>query len=169
MMASLPPLQRHIRSLLWYHICILDVKTAEALGLQPCLRSDDFDTPLPLNMEDAFFDVPQWQPSSVQAWTCVTLSLIRFEFNELQRKILRGALEIGQRSVSLQDLKQQVDAEKAQIQRKYLGLIDANVPIQHHAGLVARLLMARCDLLLLARLLPRHGNRTDIETRLRDM
>lgn len=167
-MISLTPLQVQTNSLLWYHICSLDVKTAEALGLPTVLRVEDFDVPLPLNMDDAFFEVPQWQPNSVQAWTTVTLSLIRFECNELRRRILRGVLELGHNAVPLDELKRQSEAHKTQISRKYLTLIDQSVPIQRCAGHVAKLLMARCDLLLLSRLLPKH-DRTEAEMRLRDI
>lgn len=119
-------------------------------------------------MDDAFFDVPQWQPNSVQAWTTVTLSLIRFECNELRRKILQGIVELGRKPIPLDELKLSSEAQKTQITRKYLALIDQHVPIQRCAGLVAKMLMARCDLLLLSRLLPKH-DRTESEMRLRDI
>lgn len=172
---SLTPLQRHVRSLLWYQICFLDFKTAEAQGPHPSIRSDDFDIALPLNVDDDVFEFgsPKWQqfPTSVQGWTDVTLSLIRYECNELHRLIFRGRIEMDRKAVTLHDLRARVEAQKRQIHLKYLQYLDARVPIQRYAGLVATLLMARCDYMLLYRHLPQTtlNPRSDSENCLRDV
>jgi hypothetical protein len=172
---SLTPLQRHVRSLLWYQICFLDFKTAEAQGPHPSIRSDDFDIALPLNVDDEVFEFgsPKWQhhPTSVQGWTDVTLSLIRYECNELHRLIFRGRIEMDRKTITLHDLRARVEAQKRQIHTKYLQYLDARVPIQRYAGLVATLLMARCDSMLLYRHLPQTTlqPRSDSENCLRDV
>lgn len=172
---SLTPLQRHVRSLLWYQICFLDFKTAEAQGPHPSIRSDDFDIALPLNVDDDVFEFgsPKWQqyPNSVQGWTDVTLSLIRYECNELHRLIFRGRIEMDRKAVTLHDLRARVEVQKRQIHSKYLQYLDARVPIQRYAGLVATLLMARCDYMLLYRHLPQTTlqPRSDSENCLRDV
>ncbi|KAF2114779.1 fungal-specific transcription factor domain-containing protein [Lophiotrema nucula] len=171
---SLTPLQRHVRSLLWYHICFLDFKTAEAQGPQPSIRSDDFDIPLPLNVDDDVFEFgsSQWQhhPTPVQGWTDVTLSLIRYECNELHRLIFRGRIEMDRKAISLHDLRERVEARKRQIHSKYLQYLDAHVPIQRYAGLIATLLLARCDSMLLYRHLPTSLQpRSEAVNRLRDI
>ena len=146
---SLTPLQRHVRSLLWYQICFLDFKTAEAQGPHPSIRCDDFDIAPPLNVDDDVFEFgsPSWQqqPTSVNGWSDATLSLIRYECNEIHRFIFRGRIEMDRKHITLHDLRTRVDARKRQIQSKYLQYLDASVPIQRYAGLVATLLMARCD------------------------
>jgi hypothetical protein len=172
---SLTPLQRHVRSLLWYQICFLDFKTAEAQGPHPSIRSDDFDIALPLNVDDDVFEFgsPQWEqhPSSSNSWTDVTLSLIRYECNEIHRFIFRGRIEMDRKHITLHDLRARVEARKRQIQSKYLQYLDASIPIQRYAGLVATLLMARCDSMLLYRHLPQTSlqPRSDSENRLRDV
>ncbi|KAF1971788.1 hypothetical protein BU23DRAFT_555626, partial [Bimuria novae-zelandiae CBS 107.79] len=172
---TLTPLQRHVRSLLWYQICFLDFKTAEAQGPHPSIRSDDFDIPLPLNVDDDVFEFGtlkwQHQPTSVPGWTDVTLSLIRYECNEIHRLIFRGRIEIDRKAITLHDLRARVEAKKRHIQHAYLQHLDASVPIQRYAGLVATLLMARCDSMLLYRHLP-HASpfpRSDSENRLRNV
>ncbi|KAF2275190.1 uncharacterized protein EI97DRAFT_379746 [Westerdykella ornata] len=173
--SSLTPLQRHVRSLLWYQICFLDFKTAEAQGPHPSIRSDDFDIALPLNVDDDVFEFgsPKWQhhPTPVQGWTDVTLSLIRYECNELHRLIFRGRIEMDRKAITLHDLRARVESRKRQIHSKYLQYLDARVPIQRYAGLVATLLMARCDSMLLYRHLPQTTlqPRSDSENRLRDV
>ncbi|KAF2854109.1 fungal-specific transcription factor domain-containing protein [Plenodomus tracheiphilus IPT5] len=174
---SLTPLQRHVRSLLWYQICFLDFKTAEAQGPHPSIRSDDFDIALPLNVDDDVFEFgsPSWQqhPSPTTTWSDVTLSLIRYEVNEIHRLIFRGRIEIDRKHLTLHDLRARVESRKKQIQSKYLTHLDANIPLQRYAGLVATLLMARCDSMLLYRHLPQttntHTPRSDSENRLRDV
>lgn len=164
-----------MRSLLWYQICFLDFKTAEAQGPHPSIRSDDFDIPLPLNVDDDVFEFgsPTWQhqPTSAQGWTDVTLSLIRYECNELHRLIFRGRIEMDRKVMTLHDLRGTVEARKRQIHSKYLKYLDASDPIQRYAGLVATLLMARCDSMLLYRHLPQTSlqPRSDSENRLRDV
>lgn len=173
--SSLTPLQRHVRSLLWYQICFLDFKTAEAQGPHPSIRSDDFDIALPLNVDDNVFEVgsPKWQhhPTAVQGWSDVTLSLIRYECNELHRLIFRGRIEMDRKNITLHDLRARVESRKRQIHSKYLQYLDARVPIQRYAGLVATLLMARCDYMLLYRHLPQTTlqPRSDSENTLRDV
>ena len=172
---TLTPLQRHVRSLLWYQICFLDFKTAEAQGPHPSIRSDDFDISLPLNVDDDVFEVgtARWQhnPTPVQGWTDATLSLIRYECNEIHRLIFRGRIEIDRKAITLHDLRARVEAKKRHIQQKYLQHLDASVPIQRYAGLVATLLMSRCDSMLLYRHLPQANPhpRSDSENRLRDV
>ncbi|KAF2750360.1 hypothetical protein M011DRAFT_465126 [Sporormia fimetaria CBS 119925] len=172
---SLAPLQRHVRSLLWYQICFLDFKTAEAQGPHPSIRTDDFDIALPMNVDDDVFEFgsPKWQhhPTPVQGWTDVTLSLIRYECNELHRLIFRGRIEMDRKAITLHDLRAQVEARKRQIHSKYVRFLDARVPIQRYAGLVATLLMARCDYMLLYRHLPQTTlqPRTESENCLRDV
>lgn len=164
-----------MRSLLWYQICFLDFKTAEAQGPHPSIRSDDFDIPLPLNVDDDVFEFgsPKWQhqPAPVQGWTDVTLSLIRYECNEIHRLIFRGRIEMDRKAITLHDLRARVEARKRQIHSKYLRYLDASVPIQRYAGLVATLLMSRCDSMLLYRHLPQTTlqPRSDSENRLRDV
>jgi len=172
---SSTPLQRHVRSLLWYQICFLDFKTAEAQGPHPSIRTDDFDIALPLNVDDDVFEFgsTKWQqhPTSTNGWSDVTLSLIRYEVNEIHRLIFRGRIEIDRKNLTLHDLRGRVEAQKRLIQSKYLQYLDASVPIQRYSGLVATLLMARCDSMLFYRHLPQTmlSTRSESENRLRDV
>jgi hypothetical protein len=164
-----------VRSLLWYQICFLDFKTAEAQGPHPFIRSDDFDIALPLNVDDDVFEfgTPQWQqnPCATAGWTDVTLSLIRYECNEIHRLIFRGRIEMDRKHITLHDLRARVEARKRHVQTKYLQYLDASVPVQRYAGLVATLLMSRCDSMLLYRHLPQTSlnARSESENRLRDV
>lgn len=78
---------------------------------------------------------------------------------------------MDRKHITLHDLRARVEARKRQIQSKYLQFLDANVPIQRYAGLVATLLMSRCDSMLLYRHLPQTSlqPRSESENRLRDV
>lgn len=119
------------------------------------------------------FGSQKWEqhPKGRGGWTDTTLSLIRYECNEIHRLIFRGRIEMDRKHLTLHDLRARVDVKKKQIQQKYLAHLDPLVPIQRYAGLVATLLMARCDSMLLYRHLPQtsHSPRSDAENRLRDL
>ncbi|KAF2811073.1 uncharacterized protein BDZ99DRAFT_385519 [Mytilinidion resinicola] len=172
---SLNPLQRHVRSLLWHQICFLDVKSAESQGPLPSIRTDEFDISLPLNVDDDAFEfgTPKWQPHpvSVQGWTDATFSIIRYECNEIHRLIFRGRTEMDRNAITLHDIRAQVESHKRQIHSNYLRFLDPQIPIQRCAGLVATLLLSRCDSMLLYRHLPQNPShtRTESENRLRDV
>lgn len=78
---------------------------------------------------------------------------------------------MDRKAITLHELRARVEARKRQIHSKYLQYLDARVPIQRYAGLVATLLMARCDSMLLYRHLPQTTlqPRSDSENRLRDV
>jgi hypothetical protein len=157
-----------VRSLLWYHICYLDLKTSELQGPQPTIRSDDFDIPLPSNVDDSDFEVSHRPPNIPGKWTDATFALLRFEFNEIHRMIFNGRVQIDRNKMSLQQLRLTVDAKKTFIEESYLSSVDVNVPIQLHGQLFAKLMFARCDAMMLYRYLPR-GERSQAELQLRDM
>jgi hypothetical protein len=78
---------------------------------------------------------------------------------------------MDRKEITLHDLRANVEAKKRQIHAKYLHFLDASIPIQRYAGLVATLLMSRCDSMLLYRHLPQANPhpRSDSENRLRDV
>lgn len=78
---------------------------------------------------------------------------------------------MDRKAITLHDLRAQVEARKRQIHSTYLRHLDAHVPMQRYAGLVATLLMSRCDSMLLYRHLPQTSlqPRSEVENRLRDI
>jgi hypothetical protein len=82
--------------------------------------------------------------------------------------IFRGRIQVDRGNISLNELRVMVDTKKRFIQDKYLSFLDIEVPIQRCAQIVANLLMARCDSMILYRYLPK-GEKTESENHLRDM
>ena len=139
-----------VRRLLWHQICFLDVLTAEAQGPQSAIHDDQFNTSLPLNIQDDALGRPN-ESMSASFWTDATFSIIRYECSMVHRLILgqRQALELGQ--TDLKTVLHLINTEKTRIEHQYLQYLDDAVPIQRCAKLVGRLFTARFDGILLRR------------------
>ena len=140
-----------VRRLLWHQVCFLDVLTAEAQGPQPAIRDDEYNTALPLNVDDDALNRPNGQAVSRTFWTDATFSIIRYECCMVHRLILRKRLEIALGQTDLVTVQHLVDAQKARIERQYLQYLDGAIPIQRCAKLVGQLSTDRFDGLLLRR------------------
>jgi hypothetical protein len=95
------PLETHVRRLIWHQLCFLDIRTCEAQGPRPTIRRDDFDTKLPLNIDDIDVHASGKPPIWTHRWTDATFSLIRFEINEMMRTIWVDRPRIERRKISL--------------------------------------------------------------------
>lgn len=82
------PLETHVRRLVWYQLCFLDIRTCEAQGPRPTIRRDEFDTKLPLNVNDIDLHATGKAPTAADHWTDATFCLMRFEINEMMRTIV---------------------------------------------------------------------------------
>ena len=133
------PLELHTRRLLWHAIIFLDIKTAEIHSPRPTIRPDDYDTKLPLNIDDATF-VTSPNPIPTTAWTSATFTLIRFECYNLQRLILT---ERTKPTLSYQALTDLICEKRNHIESTYLCYLDDRIPIQKACLITATLLLER--------------------------
>lgn len=77
---GLSPLETDLRRRLWWHVCMLDLRTSEDHGFEPSLFEHNYDTKLPLNVEDDDFPEDKNEPvSSRPGWSSMVFSLLRFE------------------------------------------------------------------------------------------
>jgi hypothetical protein len=148
---GLNPLETHVRRLIWHQICFLDIRTCEAQGPRPTIRRDDFDTKLPLNIDDVDLHPTVASPSSVDRWTDMTFSLIRFETNEMMRSIWVDRPRIECRKISLTAVLSKIETFRRNMAAKYDHLIDERFPIQRCAKMVKSLLLARLHVMTLHR------------------
>jgi len=118
------PLETHIRRLIWHHLCFLDIRTCEAQGPRPTIRRDDFDTRLPLNVDDVDLHASGKPPKGADRWTDVTFSLIRFEINEMMRTIWIDRPRIERRRLSLTAVLSKIETFKTNMAAKYDHLMD---------------------------------------------
>lgn len=145
---GLSPLETHVRRLIWHQLCFLDVRTCEAQGPRPTIRRDDFDTKLPLNVDDLDLHATGKPPHAANRWTDATFSIIRFEINEMYRIIWVDRPRISMRKISLTAVLSKIETFR-QNMAKYDKLMDDRVPIQKCARLVKFLLLSRMHVMLL--------------------
>ncbi|KAI4205936.1 MAG: hypothetical protein LQ350_000121 [Teloschistes chrysophthalmus] len=142
------PLECHLRSLLWYQICFLDFHTCEVHGPQPMIHDDDFDTPLPLNVNDLAFDIST-VPVPWAGWTDATFSLIRFEITKVHKTVFRERTALSKKTTELSTARSKIESQIQAIKTKYLDGLDDGILIQRCAKLAATSLLSRSTPMLL--------------------
>lgn len=136
-------LECHIRGLLWYQICFLDLRTCEAQGPQPMIHDSDFDTPLPLNLDDLAFE-ESTLPEPSTGWTDAFLTLMRYEINDIHRMIFRERVALSRNQTDLPTVRAAVESRMRAVAQKYLERLDDRIPIQRCAKLAGTSLLSRC-------------------------
>jgi hypothetical protein len=148
---GLNPLETHVRRLIWHQLCFLDIRTCEAQGPRPTIHKDDFDTKLPLNVDDADLHASGKPPSAKNVWTDATFALIRFEINEMMRTIWVDRPRIERRKISLTAVLSKIETFRRNMAAKYDHIIDERIPLQRCAKMVKSLLQARLHVITLHR------------------
>ena len=150
---SFTPVEVHIRRIIWHQICFLDVRTSEATGPRPQIRSDDFDTQFPKNIDDSILEEAT---SSVFApderaehFTDMTISLLRFECNEMHRFIWESRPKLHQKKMTLTALLSKIKAFQERI-KSYIPMLDRRVPLHFLATQVYGILSRRMYVMTLS-------------------
>ncbi|RDW85024.1 hypothetical protein BP6252_02614 [Coleophoma cylindrospora] len=146
---GLSPLETHIRRLVWHQLLFLDIRTCEAQGPQPSIRKDDFDTKLPLNVNDSDFRATGRSPVGSDRWTDVTFTLLRFETNEMMRTVWVDRVRLERRKISLTAVLSKIESFRKNLAAKYDHMIDERIPLQRCAKYVMSLLHGRMLVMVL--------------------
>ncbi|KAL5614883.1 uncharacterized protein BROUX77_000720 [Berkeleyomyces rouxiae] len=154
---NLTPMEIQLRRLVWYQLCFMDIRTSEAQGPRPYLRRDDFNTKLPVNIENEYLANADVMPKSTERWTPMTLSLIRFEINEVARAIWADRQKPETRRATITEMLSRVDEFWKQIVSKYDHLMDLSIPSQKYTRLAYHLQMYRLYVLVLMRYNTHHS------------
>lgn len=146
---GLPPLESHVRRMVWYQLCFLDIRTCEAQGPRPTIRKDDFDTRYPLNINDNDL----LQPSVVEStqWTDMTFTRIRFECNEMHRVLWTDRLRLEKKQISLTHVLGKIENFRKAMDDRYLPMFDETIPFHRCAHLVLDVLVSRMHIMVLHR------------------
>ncbi|KAL6922702.1 hypothetical protein FSST1_006728 [Fusarium sambucinum] len=142
---GLKPLDTELRRRLWWHICLLDMRSSEFHGYEPIVHEGMFDTRLPLNINDSDISHLMTQsPQEHQGATEMTFCLVRCEgmragwrvsyASPTSNATADGALE--DREAVVQDL-------KTRLETQYLLHCNESVPFMLFTSTVARLIIAR--------------------------
>jgi hypothetical protein len=141
--------EAHIRRILWCQLCFLDIRTTEAQGPRPLLKPDDFDSKIPLNVDDVDVSSTTTAQES-NCWTDMTFSKIRFECIEMHRFIWveRSRLEETKQG-SLTYLLDKIESFRKSMEERYHPMLDETVPLQKAAKLVMTVLLLRMHMMVL--------------------
>ena len=150
-----PPIECQVRRLVWHQICFLDLRTCEATGPRPQIRSDDFDTRLPLNIDDIDLDRAEHGDRSVDVendriyFTDITISRMRFECYDMHRflwverpKLGRKRKE-GERKVTISSLLARIQSFRARMEKTYLPMLSRTAPLHALASQIYGILSNR--------------------------
>ncbi len=146
---GLSPFETEMRRRLWWQICALDVRASEDHGTDPTIPEQNFDTKLPLNINDEDISPEMTQvPDEHEGATEMTFDLIRFSVSTTVRRISyappgQGPCSMKMSNLTLEDKRKKIDDLHQYLERKYLKYLDMSIPLHWVAALVARLIMAK--------------------------
>ncbi|KAF5547706.1 bikaverin cluster-transcription factor [Fusarium mexicanum] len=147
---GLKPFDVELRRRLWWHICLLDMRSSEFHGYEPIVRGDMFDTKLPLNINDSdlspnMTDVPVGR----EGYTQMTFCLIRCEAMKAGWKVgYASPTRNSTATVARGDGELIVQELKSRLEERYLRYCDESVPFMLFTTKVARLIVARTGLIV---------------------
>ncbi|KAI9694292.1 MAG: hypothetical protein M1820_009051 [Bogoriella megaspora] len=130
---GLSPVETHIRRLIWFQLCFLDIRTCEAAGPRPQIRSREeggFDTKFPLNIEDEDLLSPTPPTEDAERWTSMTLPLIRMRAQEVQRMIWEERPKVDQQKTTITAFLGKLQRARLLLDARFLHLIDEGDPVQ---------------------------------------
>ncbi|RHZ53569.1 Zn(II)2Cys6 transcription factor [Aspergillus thermomutatus] len=129
---GLRPLETELRRRLWWHICLLDIRSSEYHGCEPIVRESMFDTRLPLNINDGDLTAEMTEPPGErEEATEMTFCLIRSGGRTLLGGP-RGTCPHTRRAIG-----------RPLPQDRYLKHCDTTIPFFQVCVTVARLIIAR--------------------------
>ena len=149
---GLSPIETHVRRLIWHQICFLDIRTCEAQGPQPSIHKDDYDTEIPLNVDDTdLHPYTTEQPVSSTSWTEMTFSLIRFECNDLHRTMWRDRLRLEKKKTSLTTVLGKIETFRRRMEETYGSMCDERIPLQKAGKIIMSLMINKAFIMVLHR------------------
>ncbi|KAI1030165.1 hypothetical protein LB504_010453 [Fusarium proliferatum] len=147
---GLKPFDTELRRRLWWHICLLDMRSSEFHGYEPIARGDMFDTKLPLNINDSDITPHMTEsPKEHEGHTQMTFCLIRCEVMKAGWKV--GYASPTPRSTATAargDGELIVQELKRRLEERYLRYCDESVPFMLFTSKVAQLIVARTGLIV---------------------
>lgn len=147
----LSPLETELRRRLWWHICLLDIRSAEYHGFEPIAQEYMFDTRVPLNINDSDLTAELKNfPAEHEGATEMTYCLIRCEVLRVMWKTgyVKFCRESPSTELSSSKRVSLVNDLQRALEEKYLKYCDWSIPYFKVCQTVARLTIARTWLVL---------------------
>lgn len=168
---GLKPFETEMRRRLWWHICLLDIRSAENHGTEPQIHEPFYDTRLPLNINDDDISPDSKElPEERVGCTDMTFTLVRAEITIALRRLnyapTRGPCASRVAQQSIEDRENLIEELNKRLEERYVRHCDMNIPVQWVCATVARLIVAKLWLVVHHPMTGRdHGSRLSQETR----
>jgi hypothetical protein len=127
---NMTPIEIHVRRMIWHQLCFLDQRTCEATGPRPQIRKEDYDTKLPVNVNDLDFISPNGTIEDLPYWTDNTLFRIRAECMEIRRQIWFDIVALDKKKKTLTSVLVRVQKFRNSLESRYFPMLDSNNPLQ---------------------------------------
>lgn len=153
------PVETHVRRLVWYQLCFLDLRAAEAQGPRVTIRRDEFTTKLPVNANDdeleATTSVNDDDETASPRWTDMTFSRIRFECQEMLRTVLADRDRLQSKTLSVTEAIGKIEKFRQSMAERYDGLLKdesdpATTPMRQLAASTMEMICNRFYIALLS-------------------
>ncbi|KAJ5682241.1 hypothetical protein N7462_005406 [Penicillium macrosclerotiorum] len=159
---GLRPLDVEIRRRVWWHICLLDIRSSEYHGFEPIIHESTFDTRLPLNVNDVDL-TPEMinAPPEHEGVSEMTFCLIRCEVLRVAWKTgyVRPSMQFPGQPFTRLELESRESLAKdleERLEKRYLKYCDTSDPFYRVCVTVARLMVARTWLVVYYPLIQEH-------------
>lgn len=126
---NMGPVEIHVRRILWHQLCFLDLHTGEATGPRPQIRRDDYDTKLPLNVNESDLTMSQPPTEDKQCWTDSTFFRMRCEVTELRRAIWFDIPLIDRKKKTLSAVLLKTQKVRERMRDKYMTMLEDSNPM----------------------------------------
>lgn len=146
---NLSPFETEIRRRLWWQVCILDARASEDHGCDPTIVEAQFDTQMPLNVNDVDLDPDMKDfPESRIGFTEMTFCIIRFEVANIFRRILYippgpNRCTVYFAGLSIPEKEKWISDCHQRLEEKYLKNCDMSVPLYWVTATISRLVMSK--------------------------
>lgn len=157
---GLCPFDTEMRRRLWWQICVIDVRAAEDHGHDPSILEQSFDTEFPLSINDTDINPDsETLPTPREGVSELTFSLIRYEICALTRALqyvppgrsdnkTQGWTPRTTASLTLEQKESLIKECADRLERKYLQYCTDAGPLYWVAATVARLIIAKMNLII---------------------
>ncbi|KAJ4299787.1 hypothetical protein N0V90_005033 [Kalmusia sp. IMI 367209] len=151
---GLTPFNIEMRRRLWWQVCILDARSSEDHGCDPTIVEAQFDTKMPLNVNDTDIDPNMTEfPKERQGFTDMTFCLIRFEVTNIFRRILYippgpGRCNYFFSNLTVPEKEKWISDCHQRLEDKYLKDCDMSIPLCWVTATISRLVMSKMWLIV---------------------
>jgi hypothetical protein len=142
---GLSPYEIEMRRRVWWYIYLLDVQSSEYQATSPQIREGDYDTQLPLNINDDDLSTELSElPRERTGFTEMTLTLVRCDILISRRKSMQMTGQgVEGPNILFQNRNLVLEESKRLLEQRYLQFCDLSIPIHWVTATIARVALAR--------------------------